>query len=101
VSETTTNVTVIPIHTFGAIMQVTETGRAWDRLAVRVLVHGLEGHVTPMPMLVRLPARCATPTVGGLVVFDELRGELREVNGRMRTIVRANQVQEAASDAAA
>jgi len=100
-SETTTNVTVIPIHTFGAIMQVTETGRAWGRLAVRVLVHGLAGRVTPMPMLVRLPARCATPTVGGLVVFDELRGEFREVNGRMRTIVRADRVQEVASDAAA
>jgi len=97
----TTNVTVIPIHTFGAIMQVTETARVKGRLAVRVLVHGMEGHVTPMPMLVRLPGRCPTPTVGGLVVFDELRGELRDVNGRMRTIVRADRLEEVACDAAA
>lgn len=100
-SETTANVTVIPIHTFGAIMQVTETARVKGCLAVRVLVHGMEGHVTPMPMLVRLPGRCPTPTIGRLVAFDELRGEFREVSGRMRTIVRADRVQEVASDAAA
>jgi len=100
VSETTANVTVIPIHTFGAIMQVTETARVKGRLAVRVLAHG-PGNATPLPMLVRLPGRCATPTVGGLVVFDELRAELREVSGRMRTIVRADRVQEMAADAAA
>ena len=98
-SETTTNVTVIPIHWFGGPMQVTETGRARGCLAVRVLVHG-PGDATPLPMLVRLPSRCATPTVGGLVVFDELRVKVREVNGRMRPIVLADRVQEVASDAA-
>jgi len=94
------NDTVIPIRRFGATMQVAETGRVKGQLTVRVLVHG-PGDATPLPMLVRLPAPCATPTVGGLVVFDGLRVELREVNGRMRSIVRADRVQEVACDAAA
>ncbi len=76
--KSTMNDTVIPIRRAGATMQVTETGRVKDRLAVRVLVHG-PGDTAPLPMRVFLPARCATPTVGGLVVFGGLRVELREV----------------------
>jgi len=100
VSATTMNDTVIPIHTFGAIMQVTETGRVKGCLAVRVLVHSSESDVTPLPMLVRVTARCATPTVGALVMFEGLRVDLRPVKGRMRPIARAEGVREVASDAA-
>jgi len=100
VSATTMNDTVIPVRWPGATMQVTETARLKASLAVRVLVHS-PGDATPLPMLVRLPGRCATPALGGLVVFDGLRVELREVNGRMRPIVRADRVREVACDAAA
>ena len=94
------NDTVIPIRRAGATMQVTETGRVKDRLVVRVLVHG-PGDAAPLPMRVLLPSRCATPTVGGLVVFGGLRVELRESKGRMRPLVRADRVREVACDAAA
>ena len=100
-SATTTNDTGIPIHTFGAIMQVTETARLKSCLVVRVLVHGPQGDVTPLPMLVRVPASCATPTLGAFVGFDGLKVDLRPVKGRMRPIARAERVREVASDAAA
>jgi len=101
VSATTMNDTGIPVRLFGGPMQVAETARLKSCLAVRVLVHGPEGDVTPLPMLVRIPSSCATPTVGALVAFDGLKVDLRPVKGRMRTIARAHRVEEVAFDAAA